>query len=118
MWGIDIGKTQTRCCSAVLYRDLNNGHSISRNNESFWITENFLNIGARVFIGTAEYNILNTMLHGTATDAEITKWIDKLILRHASIEQIHASIGNQKQQAYYTGRQDAKEEIRAALRSD
>lgn len=116
MWDIKIGKSTTRVCSAVIYRELDEGYSISRNEESYWISESFLNIGVMIFHGTGEYDRLKALLTDSkVTNERIREWIDRLILRKAPVARLRAAILNKARQAHRDGRYEAKNEIRNAL---
>lgn len=121
MWGIEIGKPEGRNIeySAALFRELDEGYYISRNSESYWVCEEFLNIGARVFVGSKEYDRLHAMLYDrTITNESIRSWIDNLILRRATLQQLRVAIDNKTSAAYREGRREAKGEVRAMLMAD
>ena len=119
MWDIQIGKKQTNICSAVICRRLGDGYDISRNQESYWVSESFLDVGMQIYRGTKEYDRLKALLDDvTIDDDTIRTWIDKTIVRHCPIGRLIQAIDEQKQAAYDEGRRSAKAEIRAVLNSD
>jgi hypothetical protein len=122
MWDIIVGKPPAdanRICSASTCRNAGDGYSISRNRISFWVSEPLLNVGMRVYVGSREHAQLQKMLNDpTTTDAKLQTWIDRLVLRKATIDQVLYGIRVQRKEAYRSGRRDAKAEIRAVLSSN
>ena len=116
MWDIKIGKSTTQVCSATIHRELDEGYYISRNSESYWITETFLDIGAMIFKGTREYDRLKIMLADPkVTNEQIRGWIDHLVIRKAPVARVRVAILNKTRQAHRDGRYEAKNEVRNVL---
>lgn len=121
MWQIQIGTPHGRnpICSAVTYRELGGGYSISRNSESYWVSESMFDVGLRIFRGTDEYERLHKMIHDDTVSVErIVDWINRLVIRKTSPRDIIAHIDAKVKQAHHEGRREAKKEIREMLMSD
>lgn len=118
MWAIKIGESHKHICAAHTVRNLGRDYSISENSESFWISEKFLNIGMKIFIGTREYNKLRKLLDVKAEDDVIITWIKKLLIQKASVEVLTQAIDNNAREAYRQGRNDVKNDFLNLMRME
>lgn len=117
MWNIQIGKpVGMDACTAVKFRDTADGKvCISRNHQSFWVSEEIFGIGLRIYKDTKEYEALERLLYRDVMDETLTEWVAETVLRHANPKAIMCAIENAKNEAYAKGRNDKAAELRAVL---
>lgn len=116
-----IGKSQKNICSATIVRSIHLDsyeYSISKNSESYWISENFLDMNLAIYAGTREYDRLTKFLDAKAEDRVIAEWINTLLIRKGNINTIIAGIKNQCDEAYRNGRNDVKAEFFNLMRME
>lgn len=102
--------------SAVLVRSLSNGCYISQNRVSYWISGCFLGLGMTIFKNTEEGVYLSGLLSAPAENDEIEEYLNGLVVRHASVEQLRAAIESAVELAFENGRNHQAGLMRDALR--
>jgi len=98
-----IGEGDTGC-SAVLARNIEK-LSISHNRVSFWISSAFLDTSFRIMKDTREGQHLQSMLAEKRDDADISEWIDNLVIKTLEPAQLRLKLEHAVEQAFDRGRE-------------
>lgn len=105
-------------CTAIHLFALSGEHRISDNDNCYWITHNFLNIGynvdIKIFKDTPEAEKLKSYIDKDALSL-VNAYLDKLVCSKLQPRDIKDMILEIKAEAYVDGRKDKIDEIKSVL---
>lgn len=115
MWDNIIIGTGKKTHSAVRLFSITGDHSISENNESFWIADAYLGIGMTIFKDTPEGIELEKYSKAGLDISDISSLLEDWVLKYADKNVLKDGIRRATSIAYIEGEKDNQAKIRAAL---
>lgn len=115
MWDdviIGIGK---RGCSATRVFDIEGEHSISHNDNSYWINDVYLGLGMTIYKNTDEEQKLTKMIEDQVGLDAINLWLEEVLIKHISVDKLKRAVNKALGESFNAGKNLKMIEMREVL---
>lgn len=109
---IGIGE---RGCSATRVFDIEGEHSISHNDNSYWINDVYLGLGMTIYKNTDEGQKLIQMIQDKVGLEAINSWLEDLLIKHIPVDKLKQAVDMALGESFNAGKNSKMIEMREVL---
>lgn len=101
--------------SAVRVFAIKGNENISENQSAYWISDCILGFGIKIYKNTDEGAVITKMIAEETPLKKIQHYIDSIVIKHATIEDILIRIKEKEEDAFEEGKKTKTKEIQYAI---